>query len=117
MDSNTGGFSDAAGAVNDFLSMKIRELRQARRISQASLAGSMTQRGFAWHQSTVARIEAGRQPLRADELAAIGWILGVPAGDLLPGAGELADRAGLERSLREQIAAEILSGARKAGAA
>lgn len=114
MDSDTEGFSEAGAAVNDFLSMKIREVRQARHMSQESLADAMKSRGFPWYQATVAKIESGRRPLRADELAAVASALGIPAGDLLPGASESADPAGLERALRERIAAEILSGARRA---
>ena len=45
--------------MNDFLSMKIREVRQARHMSQESLADAMKQRGFAWYQATVARSSPG----------------------------------------------------------
>jgi transcriptional regulator with XRE-family HTH domain len=116
---NNEGLSEADGAcraamTNDLLAARIKELRQARRISQASLADGMMRRGFPWRQQTVTRIEGARQPVRADELAGIAAILGVLPGDLFAGAS--ADRAALlERTLREQIAAEILSGARDTG--
>ena len=105
-----------AGMINDLLAARIRELRQARHMSQASLAGAMMRLGFPWHQSTVYRIEFGHQAVRADELAGIAAIFGLPAGDLYTGGEGAADRAALlERALREQIAAEILSGTRNTG--
>lgn len=115
MGSDNEGFSEAGAVVNDFLSAKIREARQARHMSQEALADAMKGRGFPWYQVTVARTEASRRPLRVDELAAVASVLGIPVADLLPGAGDPADRAALERVLREQIAAEILSGTRSTG--
>jgi transcriptional regulator with XRE-family HTH domain len=63
-------------AADERFGVNLRSLREAKGISQAALAKLMSEKGFAWHQSTVARVERGAQPLRAAELAAAAGILG-----------------------------------------
>ena len=46
-------------------------------LSQAAVAEWMTERGFAWHQTTVAKVEAGERPLRLSEAVALGTKLDV----------------------------------------
>lgn len=92
---------------------KITELRQGARMSQGELARRMFARDWPWYQQTVARVERCERHLRLGELADIAAIFGVPMPEFLTGfdAADAAEaRNALERELRENIAAEILSG-------
>jgi len=64
----------------------MRELRTSADMAQAALAEEMARRGFRWHQTTVARIEAGTQELDISEATAIAEIFAVPLG-LLAASG------------------------------
>ena len=76
------------------LGMNVRTLREQKGMPQAALARAMTQQGWQWHQSTVARIESGRQPLRLAEASALAQILGETV-DRLTWTGPEIDEAGL----------------------
>lgn len=67
-----------------FLGYRIRELRQARGMSQATLAQKMTQLDWPWHQATVYRTEAGNRPAGAGEVIDLADIFGVPLESFLP---------------------------------
>jgi hypothetical protein len=60
-------------------------------MSQDGLAARVSAEGKAdelsWHQSTVARVESGTQPLRLDEAAVIARIFSVPLERLLLPSG------------------------------
>ena len=62
----------------------MRELRLGASMAQAALAAAMADREFRWHQTTVARIEAGTQHLSIEEAAALAEIFGVELGSLAP---------------------------------
>jgi transcriptional regulator with XRE-family HTH domain len=64
--------------ANRFLRARLRELRRGARMSQAFLAERMTERGFHWHQTTVHRIESGRQEATFKEVAALAEIFAIP---------------------------------------
>lgn len=55
----------------------LRRLREEAEMTQAELAKVMTESGWPWHQSTVARIESGRQSVRFAEAAVLAKILGI----------------------------------------
>jgi transcriptional regulator with XRE-family HTH domain len=55
----------------------LRRLREEADMTQAELAQAMTERGWPWHQSTVARVESGRQSVRFSEAEVLAKILGV----------------------------------------
>jgi transcriptional regulator with XRE-family HTH domain len=55
--------------------MNLRTLREGAGMSQSALAAEMTERGHPWHQQTVGRIEAGRQPVRFGEIEELASIL------------------------------------------
>lgn len=61
---------------------RMRELRLGADMAQAALAEAMSRRGFRWHQTTVARIEAGTQQLDFGEASAIAGIFAVPLDSL-----------------------------------
>jgi transcriptional regulator with XRE-family HTH domain len=58
------------------LGMNVRRLRDKKGMTQAALAEAMTERGWQWHQSTVARVESGQQSVRFAEAEALIQILG-----------------------------------------
>ena len=108
----------AADAVEQAVARRLKVLRQLAGLSQTGLAERMFSRGQQWHQSTVWKIEDSRRNVRVGELADLADILGVTPAALLSDVDygdAVAARGTAERAVREQIAAEILSGARKAG--
>jgi transcriptional regulator with XRE-family HTH domain len=110
----------AADAIEQAVARRLKVLRRLAGLSQTALAERMFSRGQQWHQATVWKIEDGRRKVRTGELADLADILGVKPDALLSDDdyGEaVAARGTAERAVREQIAAEILSGTPKAGAA
>lgn len=75
--------ADGPETVDEWLGANMRAIRERRGMSQAELARRMSENGQAWHQSTVARAEAGRQAVRAGELKELAQILGVTVDRLL----------------------------------
>jgi hypothetical protein len=67
---------------HEAFSSPLRGLRLGADMTQVSLAAAMRERGFRWHQTTVARVEAGRQPLTMAEGAALADLFGVGLGAL-----------------------------------
>lgn len=65
------------------LGVKVRHLRERREWSQAKLARHLSDLGLEMHQTTVAKMEAGRRPIRVSEAAAVAQALGVPVDALL----------------------------------
>jgi len=63
---------------------RLRDLRLQSRLSQAQLAALVSDRGVAWHQTTVAKTEAGTRSIRLAELAAVADALGLDLTVLLP---------------------------------
>lgn len=64
----------------------VRELREARGLSQAELARELGALGFEYHQTTIGKLESGARPLRIGELYAMAAVFGVSATDLLDAA-------------------------------
>lgn len=54
-------------------------LREERGWSQADLAERLAEVGFPVHQTTVAKLESGRRPLRVAEVYALALIFRIPA--------------------------------------
>jgi transcriptional regulator with XRE-family HTH domain len=67
-------------------SSPLRGLRLEADMTQTSLAAAMQGRGFRWHQTTVTRVEAGRQRLTLQEAAALAELFGVPIDALMTSA-------------------------------
>jgi transcriptional regulator with XRE-family HTH domain len=90
----------------------LRRFREGADMSQAELARRMTAAGHPWQQSTVARAEAGTQPLRAGELEALAAMFRVPVERFFWLAGEAAEQALAEGAVtRLREAAEEAAGA------
>ena len=49
----------------------VRQGRKARKITQIELAERMTELGFPWHQTAVAKTERGQRALKVTEALAI----------------------------------------------
>jgi transcriptional regulator with XRE-family HTH domain len=74
----------SAAEVNQFLGARLRELRRKARMSQAFLAGGMTDRGYRWYGTTVHRIETGRQAATFEEVRVLAEIFAVPLDSFSP---------------------------------
>lgn len=77
----------------------LRGFREGAGMPQAELARRMTAAGHPWQQSTVARAEAGTQPLRAGELETLAAMFRVPVDRFFWLAGEAAEHALAERAV------------------
>jgi len=62
-------------SANERLGANVRILRERKDISQAELARLMTERGWPWHQSTVYRVESGKQTVGFGEVVDLAEIL------------------------------------------
>ena len=62
-------------SANERLGANVRVLRERKDMSQAELARLMTERGWPWHQSTVYRVESGKQTVSFDEAVDLAAIL------------------------------------------
>jgi transcriptional regulator with XRE-family HTH domain len=60
----------------------VRQIREARGISQQQLGKDLAFFGVGMHQTTVAKLEAGSKPLRLNEVAAIAHYFDVPVESL-----------------------------------
>jgi transcriptional regulator with XRE-family HTH domain len=60
------------------LCQKVAQLREERGWSQAELARRLSAIGFEMHQTTVAKLEAGKRPLRVAEVFALAQVFGLP---------------------------------------
>src|SRR5580698_1332266 len=72
----TGEKLHGGESPNERFAWNLRLLREQADMSQAALAAAMRERGKPWHQSTVARVESGKQPAGFEEAAVLAEILG-----------------------------------------
>jgi transcriptional regulator with XRE-family HTH domain len=78
----TADFDKAFGA-------RMRQVRERNGVSQGSLAANLIiMHGISWHQTTVAKVEAGERPIRLGEAVAVAEVLGVPLATLVLGDGD-----------------------------
>lgn len=85
------------------IALKTRQLRVERGWSQATLAEKMTALGFDMHQTTIAKLEAAKRPIRGNEVYGLAAVFGLPIQALwyLPVAGEPWSLADMRRRLEE----------------
>jgi transcriptional regulator with XRE-family HTH domain len=85
------------------IAQKVRQLRAERGWSQEDLAERMTRHGWPMHQTTIAKLEAGKRPLRAGEAYALALVFGLPVQALwyVPVAGEPWTLADMRQHLQE----------------
>jgi transcriptional regulator with XRE-family HTH domain len=102
------------------LGIEVRNLRrESFDWSQAELADRLKRHGVNWHQTTVAKVEAGERPVRLNEVIALAEVLNVPPVSLIePGGPTTADLAAAEaKVLRARASIEraeqVLAAARE----
>lgn len=93
-----------AAAIQQFesvIAMKTRQLRVERGWSQATLAEKMTALGFDMHQTTIAKLEAAKRPIRGNEVYGLAAVFGLPIQALwyLPVEGEPWSLASMRKRL------------------
>jgi transcriptional regulator with XRE-family HTH domain len=96
--------------ADERISVNLRRLRMAAGISQAELARLMREHGWPWHQSTVHRLESGKQAVSLGEGVDLAVILGTTIDGLIQPAPE-ADAAEkvLNASASVENSADIVS--------
>lgn len=67
------------------LQAQIKSARKSAGFSQDAVAAAMAEKGFAWHQATVYKVETGRRQLLANETSALADVLGVESDLLFSG--------------------------------
>jgi transcriptional regulator with XRE-family HTH domain len=80
----------AVSGLDETFGRRVREERERRRMPQqhiATVLGAIY--GFTWHQTTVAKVEAGERPVKLAEALAISYVLEVPLDELIDGQGHL----------------------------
>jgi len=73
-------------ALDESFGRRVRERRLRTGLSQNAVSLAMTvDHGFQWHQTTVAKTEAGERPVRLAEAAALAVVINVPLIALIHG--------------------------------
>ncbi len=72
-----------AAPIGDVVRARIREVREARRLSQGDLAAGVSALGVRMHQTTVSKVEEETRKVTIDELVAISAALDTPLPLLL----------------------------------
>ena len=67
-----------------FVGRKVARMREQRGWSQSVLGEKLARHGFELHQTTIAKLEAGKRPIRVNEVVALADVFSVPVLDLLP---------------------------------
>ncbi|MGH3381341.1 MAG: helix-turn-helix domain-containing protein [Actinoallomurus sp.] len=73
----------AATQPEEIFGRRLKKRREELGLSQRDLAERMQGQGLDWHQTTVARTESTRRPVRLNEAMALAGILRVPLEELL----------------------------------
>jgi transcriptional regulator with XRE-family HTH domain len=82
--------ADRGESADEKLAVNLRALRDGAGLSQGALAAAMTERGWPWHQSTVYRVESGRQGVKFAEAVDLAGILGTSLDRLTWSSAEAA---------------------------
>lgn len=85
--------------------LRIQRLREARQRSQGRLVEELVQQGFDMHQTTVAKLEAGKRPLRVAELMALAAIFEISPADFLAEPENLRETYRLQSALLDRARA------------
>ena len=77
----------------------VRKNRERKEMTQGDMAREMTARGWAWHQSTVYKVEHGTRRTEAFEVVDLAKILDVPMDHLFWPPAEVNESAMVDRSI------------------
>lgn len=70
--------------TDEQIGARMRASRERARLPQQHVAVAMAAvHGHQWHQTTVAKVEAGQRPMKLTEAAAVAEIIGIPLADLV----------------------------------
>ncbi|MGA7418614.1 MAG: helix-turn-helix transcriptional regulator [Acidimicrobiales bacterium] len=75
----------------EYVGASIRRLRQAHGWSQEQLARAMSDAGFKWIQTTVAKTEAAERPIRLGEMIGLARLFGVEAHEMFEPPSDTGD--------------------------
>lgn len=76
------GRSDVERTAEEWFAQNVKNARASQGITQGVLAAKMAEKGFAWHQATVYKIENGSRQVQLGEAQAVAEILAVPLEQL-----------------------------------
>lgn len=82
---------------------KFRTLREERGWSQVELSERLADFGIDMHQTTIAKLEAGKRPLRVSEMFGLSHVFGMPPGAVFSMTVGEENFGGLE-ALQEELA-------------
>ncbi|MDX3006723.1 helix-turn-helix transcriptional regulator [Kribbella solani] len=83
IEQHTAAIRESLEAHERVIGRKVRQLREDHGWSQTDLSERLARLGLDIHQTTVAKMESGRRPLRVSEAVAVATAFGLPAGALL----------------------------------
>jgi len=69
--------AEAASRPEALAGQRLHEFRKERGWSQQEVADRMAAYGYSWHQTTIAKLEAGVRPLRINELVNLALLFGM----------------------------------------
>lgn len=95
----SGMAGDTHEGADERLGASVKYLRERTGMTQAELARRMTELGWPWHQSTVYRVESGRQSLRFPEAVDVATVLNTPLQWLTWGGPAVNAAAVVDRSM------------------
>lgn len=75
-----GSLRESLFALEAAMCDKFRRLREERGWSQQDVSEKLARMGLDMHQTTVAKMEKGKRPLRVAEMYALSWVFGLPPG-------------------------------------
>ncbi|WP_282857476.1 helix-turn-helix domain-containing protein [Pseudoclavibacter helvolus] len=99
----TGPSSGLVLVKEQIFGRRVRSIRKERGLSQKALADALSLTGRTFHQTTIAKIEAGTRPTSVGEIELLAVVLDVEAADFFDPAepGGLGELAQLRDELKE----------------
>lgn len=82
---------DAAFAWEARIAQALRRARESLGASQADVAAELAAWGIEMHQTTLAKLEGGKRPIRLAELFALATLYGLTPGAVMLDAGSVVD--------------------------
>jgi transcriptional regulator with XRE-family HTH domain len=111
----TGYSSELVETADAHFGRRLRALREERGLSQQHVVNALLNHGILnWHQTTVAKIEAGSRPVRLSEAMACASLFGLTVDEMLidPESTEARARRSQELSTRRnelEVVEQLLS--------
>lgn len=97
---NVGKAERFAKHFERMFGVRVKDLRQAKGLTQEELAARMTASGYPMHQTTVAKMEGGGRPTSVGEMAVLAAIFEMAIPDLFQDTDDARDRMELAAAER-----------------